>query len=71
MPDTLTTLQTRLCGVCTRPLRGRSDKKFCNDYCRNTFNNRKKIKSNSAVTKQAWPESVPRTGYSSSGGYSR
>jgi hypothetical protein len=31
---------TRLCQHCEKPLRGRTDKKFCDDYCRNAFNNK-------------------------------
>jgi len=27
------------CLTCAKPLKGRSDKKFCNDYCRNSHNN--------------------------------
>lgn len=27
---------------CGKPLRGRSDKKFCDDYCRNNYNNQLK-----------------------------
>jgi len=27
------------CLECGEPVKGRSDKKFCNDYCRNTYNN--------------------------------
>lgn len=27
------------CPVCNEMIRGRSDKKFCSDYCRNSFNN--------------------------------
>lgn len=30
----------RVCRACEKILRGRSDKKFCNDHCRNTHNNR-------------------------------
>jgi len=30
---------TRNCLLCGHPVRGRSDKKFCNDYCRNGYNN--------------------------------
>ena len=30
----------RLCLECDEQLHGRTDKKFCSDYCRNTFNNR-------------------------------
>ncbi|MDT8346155.1 MAG: hypothetical protein RQ756_00010 [Flavobacteriaceae bacterium] len=29
------------CLECGQKLIGRADKKFCNDYCRNTFNNKK------------------------------
>lgn len=30
---------TRNCLSCNDHLRGRTDKKFCNDYCRNAYNN--------------------------------
>lgn len=30
-----------LCQHCSSPLQGRSDKKFCDVYCRNSFNNEK------------------------------
>ena len=30
----------RLCPEWNNVLRGRSDQKFCSDYCRNTYNNR-------------------------------
>lgn len=30
-------------------MRGRSDKKFCDDYCRNNYNNQLKSKSNNQV----------------------
>jgi predicted nucleic acid-binding Zn ribbon protein len=30
------------CISCGETVRGRSDKKFCNDYCRNAFNNQLK-----------------------------
>ncbi len=30
----------RSCQVCSKPLKGRTDKKFCDDYCRNQYNNR-------------------------------
>src|SRR4051812_27346181 len=33
------TAETKLCQSCQRSIRGRSDKKFCNDYCRNTHHN--------------------------------
>lgn len=34
-------LQHRYCRECGGGLKGRKDQKFCNDYCRNRFNNRK------------------------------
>jgi hypothetical protein len=34
MPET-----QRLCLSCGEPLKGRSDKKFCDDYCRNAYHN--------------------------------
>lgn len=30
----------KLCLNCEKPLKGRSDKKFCDDYCRNNYNNK-------------------------------
>ena len=30
------------CRQCSKNLRGRTDKKFCDDYCRNQFNNQLK-----------------------------
>ena len=30
------------CIFCSKPLSGRSDKKYCNDYCKSEYNNRKK-----------------------------
>lgn len=32
----------RTCLECGTPIRGRIDKKFCNDSCRNTYNNKSK-----------------------------
>jgi hypothetical protein len=37
-------METKNCLACGAVLRGRVDKKFCNDYCRNNDNNRKKQK---------------------------
>ncbi len=34
--------ETKNCIVCGDRIRGRSDKKFCNDYCKNSFNNQQK-----------------------------
>ena len=33
-------MQTRQCQYCAKTIRGRSDKKFCDDNCRNQFNNK-------------------------------
>jgi hypothetical protein len=33
-------IQARNCLCCGKNIRGRSDKKFCNDNCRNQFNNK-------------------------------
>ncbi len=32
------------CLACGKPIRGRIDKKFCDDYCRNNYNNLQKAK---------------------------
>jgi len=37
------------CLVCGKPLKGRSDKKFCNDYCRNVYNNQAKAVDNGII----------------------
>lgn len=37
------------CLTCAKPLRGRADKKFCDDYCRNSYNNRRNADSNNYV----------------------
>lgn len=39
------------CLFCTSPLLGRSDKKFCNDNCRNCYHNKHKSKSRSSIRK--------------------
>jgi len=31
-----------LCVTCGKPVKGRTDKKFCDDYCRNNYNNQLK-----------------------------
>jgi hypothetical protein len=35
---------TKTCLYCERPLKGRIDKKFCDDNCRNSYNNQQKAK---------------------------
>lgn len=37
-------METKKCLACGATLRGRVDKKFCNDYCRNNYNNLRKQK---------------------------
>lgn len=39
-------IATRTCNQCGKTIRGRTDKKFCDDYCRNVFNNQLKADSN-------------------------
>lgn len=39
----------RLCLDCKKPVKGRTDKKFCNDFCRNNFNNILKSNSNNLM----------------------
>ena len=41
--------QPRLCHTCNKLLKGRTDKKYCNDYCRNNFNNQLKAGSNNFI----------------------
>ena len=37
------------CLTCNKPLKGRTDKKFCDDYCRNAYNNQLKAAKNNLV----------------------
>jgi predicted nucleic acid-binding Zn ribbon protein len=39
-------IETKNCLACGKPVKGRIDKKFCDDYCRNNYNNLQKAKSN-------------------------
>ena len=39
----------RLCLDCNKPVKGRTDKKFCNDFCRNNYNNLLKSDTNNLV----------------------
>ncbi len=44
--------EERCCLACGDKLRGRADKKFCNDYCRNNYNNQQRARvGNSPVVK--------------------
>lgn len=38
--------EKKSCLCCGKLIKGRSDKKFCDDNCRNTYNNQLKAKSN-------------------------
>lgn len=35
--------------LCSKTLKGRSDKKFCDDYCRSAYNNERKGKVNNFI----------------------
>ncbi len=35
-------IKPKLCLNCNKPVKGRTDKKFCDDYCRNNYNNQLK-----------------------------
>jgi hypothetical protein len=37
-------IKLKLCLNCNKPVKGRTDKKFCDDFCRNNYNNQ--LKSN-------------------------
>lgn len=37
------------CLFCSKAIRGRTDKKFCDDYCRNNYNNRQNSDQNNYV----------------------
>lgn len=37
---------SKLCLECAKPLKGRVDKKFCDDYCRNSYNNKQQSENN-------------------------
>jgi hypothetical protein len=41
--------EAKTCMQCGKTLRGRADKKFCDDYCRNNYNNQLKAHSNNYV----------------------
>lgn len=40
----MTASEIKKCLACEKPLKGRADKKFCDDYCRNNYNNQQKAK---------------------------
>ncbi len=39
----------KICTSCQQPIRGRADKKFCNDYCRNTHHNQQNSDVNNGI----------------------
>jgi hypothetical protein len=39
----------RLCLDCDEPVKGRADKKFCDDLCRSSYNNKLKATDNNVV----------------------
>lgn len=41
--------EPRNCNYCEKPLKGRSDKKYCDDYCRATFNNEIRSATNNYI----------------------
>lgn len=41
--------EARYCLACNKKIQGRADKKFCNDYCRNVYNNELKSVNNTVV----------------------
>jgi predicted nucleic acid-binding Zn ribbon protein len=41
--------ETRNCLACGKPVQGRADKKFCNDWCRNGYNNKDKTEATNFV----------------------
>ena len=44
-------METRTCLECNEPLKGRADQKFCNDSCRNAYNNKKLSRSTNFIRK--------------------
>jgi len=41
--------ETKVCLFCKKPVKGRSDKKFCDDYCRAAYNNELKSAANNYI----------------------
>ena len=41
--------EAKTCLLCEKPLKGRSDKKFCDDYCRAAYNNELKSPINNQI----------------------
>jgi len=49
IPNSMTAANQSTCLTCHKPVKGRTDKKFCDDYCRNAFNNHLKSATNNLV----------------------
>lgn len=45
----LPTIKPKLCLSCNKTIKGRTDKKFCDDYCRNNHNNQLKGEDNNLI----------------------
>lgn len=45
----MTTATAKTCLACDKNIRGRTDKKFCDDYCRNNYNNQLKSGDNNLM----------------------
>jgi len=45
----MTAASQTTCLSCHKPVKGRTDKKFCDDYCRNAFNNHLRSATNNLV----------------------
>ncbi|MDN3667835.1 hypothetical protein QWY93_00575 [Echinicola jeungdonensis] len=43
------TVNDRACCFCGKTIYGRADKKFCDDYCRNNYNNQLKAVQNNLI----------------------
>ncbi len=41
--------ESKKCLSCEKPIQGRADKKFCDDYCRNNYNNTLNADTNNFV----------------------
>jgi predicted nucleic acid-binding Zn ribbon protein len=45
----LAAIPPKNCLACNKPVKGRADKKFCDDYCRNAYNNQLKTSGDKLV----------------------
>ncbi|GGG92061.1 hypothetical protein GCM10011416_06120 [Polaribacter pacificus] len=43
------TMENKVCLECGEAIKGRVDKKFCSDYCRNSFNNKVNTESKNLI----------------------